>query len=294
MKDLTDSELPARKSSAQSRELGAELRQIRRTAGYRANKLAEELGWSQAKVSKLERGWRGTSSWDIATLLGRCGVDKLTRDRIMRLVREPQVGLFLRTHKPGFPDALICLDIHEPEAVRRSCYEPVVIPTMLQTSQYASALLEPLSESSDELCSMVKIRANRQSLLQANSDMESVFYIREQVLDLMVGGAKIMHDQMKLLAFACGWEKVALRLIPAAARGQIVTRYPATLLNFSKGLSPLGFTGNDVSVVFAEAEPLVDEYRKKFAILDSMALSVEQSCRIFEERADGYGSDIFA
>ncbi|MFC6091753.1 helix-turn-helix domain-containing protein [Saccharothrix lopnurensis] len=95
----------ARLSTARSRELGEELRRIRREANLSSGWVSEVLGWSLGKSSKLETGSRGTSVWEIGTLVGRCGADKATRDRILALVAEPDTGSFLRPHHTG-PDDL--------------------------------------------------------------------------------------------------------------------------------------------------------------------------------------------
>jgi len=284
---FNEGDLPARMSSAQSRELGAELRQIRRAAGYRANKLAKELGWSQAKVSKLERGWRGTSAWDIAALLGRCSTDKPTRDRILNLVQEAQLGYYLRPHH-SYADGLLSLNIHESAAATLLCYEPMRIPALIQARSYASSLLNPIFSSLEQVELMVQNRMDRQSNLQKNEDATSVFYIHEVALNLQVGNIATMHGQMKWLAFLCDLERIQPRVIPLATGGHSALCSSATLLTFDKGTAPLSYTETDVTTAFVDDEGAIDRYRWKFAVLDELALDVRQSRAIFEQRADFY------
>ncbi|WP_143193129.1 helix-turn-helix domain-containing protein, partial [Saccharothrix sp. CB00851] len=85
---IVEDKQPVRLSSARSRELGEELRRVRRRARMSSGLLAEALGWSLGKLSKLETGSRGTSGWEIGTLLGRCGADKTTRERIMAVATD--------------------------------------------------------------------------------------------------------------------------------------------------------------------------------------------------------------
>ncbi|MBY8853655.1 helix-turn-helix domain-containing protein, partial [Saccharothrix sp. MB29] len=111
-----------RLSTARSRELGEELRRIRHRARLPSAVLAESLGWSLGKLSKLETGSRGTSPWEIATLLGRCIADKPTRDRVMAIAHEPDTGTFTRTHS-GHPDTLTALTLHERAATTITTYD---------------------------------------------------------------------------------------------------------------------------------------------------------------------------
>ncbi|MDQ2584052.1 helix-turn-helix domain-containing protein [Saccharothrix yanglingensis] len=70
--DTDEKTTPPRLSTARSRELGEELRRIRHRARLSSAVVAESLGWSLGKLSKLETGTRSTSPWEIATLIGRC------------------------------------------------------------------------------------------------------------------------------------------------------------------------------------------------------------------------------
>lgn len=107
METVVEEKQPIRLSSARSRELGEELRRVRHRARMSSALLSEALGWSLGKLSKLETGSRGTSAWEIGTLLGRCGADKTTRERVMAVVNEPDTGSFLRLHG-GAPDSWVC------------------------------------------------------------------------------------------------------------------------------------------------------------------------------------------
>jgi transcriptional regulator with XRE-family HTH domain len=131
---------PVRLSTARSRELGEELRRARRQAGISSAATADGLEWSLGKLSKLETGVRGTHPRDIATLLGRYAADKAARDRIMAIATEHDSGSFLRLHDRS-PDTLVALTLHERMARTITTYDPVTVPALAQTEDYASALL---------------------------------------------------------------------------------------------------------------------------------------------------------
>src|SRR3954471_24488717 len=114
-----------RLSTAHTRELGEELRRIRQRLGIKGTAICREVGWSPAKLSKLESGARGASEADIATLLGFYRADKNTRARVLGLVTAPYHGYFVRVHDEDSPDDVLCARIHEPTARSLTSYEPL-------------------------------------------------------------------------------------------------------------------------------------------------------------------------
>ncbi|GAA3459500.1 hypothetical protein GCM10018963_15130 [Saccharothrix longispora] len=160
METVIEEKRQTRLSTARSRELGEELRRVRHRARLSSAVVAEALGWSLGKLSKLETGSRGTSPWEISTLLGHCGADKPTRDRIMVVANEPETGNFLRYHD-GSPDSLLALNLHEQMAQSITAYEPLTVPSLAQTEEYARAL------TGDSV--VVEARMGRQATLRRSS-----------------------------------------------------------------------------------------------------------------------------
>lgn len=279
---------PPRTTTAQSRELGMELRTARKRAGMRGSTVAEELGWSTAKLSKLEKGWRGTSPWEIGTLLGKCGTDKATRDRIMRLAHEPNIGCFVRPHDGGLADDLLSLSLHERTALTITCYEPMVIPGLLQVEKYTRALLADTSGSADALDTFVRTRAVRQAALRGDRAPTSTFYIHETALHVTVGNPATMHDQLARLTFLSDSERLTLRVIPMSAGGSADLLRPSTLLTFGRGMRSLVVSETDAATVFADEEQAVKAHQRKHAALSTLALNVERSRALLTDWADTY------
>jgi len=262
-----------RSSTARGRELGEELRRVRRRAGLTGGALAKELEWSAAKVSKLEKGWRGTTDGDIGVFLGRCGADKATRGQVLRMAAEPDLGWFVRPHWDRLADELTCLAVHERAAVTITCYEPLVVPALMQTAGYARALTGGNPEP----------RLRRQRELERAT---CVFYVHEAALHLPIGGPATMHEQMVRLAFAA--YPAVLRVIPLSAGGHLALRHPSTVMTFGGGSTPLAFTETDTATVFLDDDSAVQACLDKHAVLDGLALSADRSHETFVRWADGY------
>jgi hypothetical protein len=277
-----------RTTTAQSRELGAELKAARRSAGLRGSQVAAELGWSTAKLSKLEKGWRGTSLWDIGVLLGKCGADMATRDRIQRLMREDHTGHFLRPHSDESADVLLSLTVHERLATLLTCYEPMGIPALLQSEGYAHALLISATHPPITVERAVQRRMDRQRALSGEHVDRFVFYIHEAALHLWVGDRATMLSQAERLLFLSTWPKLTLRVIPMSAGNHPALQHASTVLTFGQGLKPLAYGQSDVSTAFVEDDQALKSHLAKHTALSALALDATGSRRVFTEWASEY------
>jgi hypothetical protein len=270
---------PVRLSTARSRELGEELRRVRHHVKMSSAVTASDLGWSLGKLSKLETGSRGTSPVEIGTLLGRLGADKPTRDRIVAIATEPDTGSFLRTHDRA-PDALAALSLHENAARTITAYEPLTVPSLAQTEDYAHALTRDRG--------LVRTRIARQERLRRPDGPDTVLFVHEAALRSTVGDPRVMRDQMLHLTLMCGWPRVRPRLVPASVGFDAALGRPATLLTFAAPLRSLAYVEIDVVTVFQDDPDAVTRYDRKMRRLDSLALSPALSGDVFARWADTY------
>ncbi|HWO61480.1 MAG TPA: helix-turn-helix transcriptional regulator [Umezawaea sp.] len=284
-----DAEHHARPTTARSRELGQELHLARKRANLTATSVAEELGWSPGKLSKMENGWRGTDSWDYGTLLGKLGADRQTRERIRRIASEQDIGHFIRAHEGKLSDNLLCLMIHERAALTMHKYEPMLIPGLLQTEGYIRAVFAqhaPLSK--EEMDYFVSSRMGRQQILIGSRAPDATFYIHETALQTVIGGREVMHDQMMSLAFMCEWKRLRPRVIPLAAPGHPALLHAYNLMTFREPIRPVAYSETDVATVFAEDERSIQVYQRKGEVLAALALDAGQSRSVFARWADAY------
>jgi hypothetical protein len=268
-----------RLSTAHSRELGEELRRARRRVRMSATEVVDIMQWSVGKLSKLETGTRGTSLWDIASLLGLYQVDKAIRDRIMALAAELDTGSFLRRHG-GAPDTLVTLSVHEPVARTITAYEALTIPTPAQTEEYALALTG---------CpEVVQACMERQRAVPRPGRRVTTLYLHEAALGLTVGTPSVMRDQLLHLTLMGGWADTHIRVVPQARGHHSALRHPATLLTFDDPFRPLVYVETDAATVFHEDAKVVDAYRRKMQDIDRLALDPVESRRTLARWAGVY------
>jgi transcriptional regulator with XRE-family HTH domain len=129
---------------AARRHLGGELRSRREMRGLSGQQLADQLGWSQAKVSRIEGARTRADISDVAALLEALDVPTAERAGLLEVAETAagpasnwrnsrRVGLTRR--QQDFIDS-------EAAATRIRHYQPVILPGYLQTAEYARIVIE--------------------------------------------------------------------------------------------------------------------------------------------------------
>ncbi|MFE9751391.1 helix-turn-helix domain-containing protein [Saccharothrix saharensis] len=266
--DTEEKRPPVRSSTARSRELGEELRRARHHARMSAVEAVDAMQWSQGKLSKLETGSRGTSPWDVGSLLGLYRADKATRERVEAITSQPDTGTLCRLHD-GSPDTLVILAVHEPIARTITTYEPLTVPALAQTYDYAHALTGRPQAA--------QARIDRQRQLPRVATRTMTLYLHEAALRAAVGSPVVMRDQLLHLTLMCGWTNTRVRLIPQARGLHAALRNPATMLTFHEPYRPLAYVETDAATVIHEDPDILDSYRHKMRELDRLALDPDES-----------------
>jgi transcriptional regulator with XRE-family HTH domain len=174
-------------STARRRELGAELRRIRELSGYNGLDMANRLSWTTTMLSRVETGKRTVSPLEVASYTGLCGVAGDELAELLGLADEPD-NYRLKPHGL-LPDALRTLIFHESTANEIDTVEPVYMPGVMQTEDYARAvfweagILDPA-----DIEDAVRIRMSRHDVLTRWNPAQCAFYVHENVLRASVGG----------------------------------------------------------------------------------------------------------
>ncbi len=265
-------------SNALSRELGDALRSARRRSRVKTGTLIEELGWSAGKLSKLEGGTRGTSPMDIARFVGHLRAEPDTFEHIMALAHERPTGHYVRPHGVAMPDSLRILIIHEQAARTICCYQTLFIPGLLQTRDYASALMGDAPAAARA----VDDRMARQRIFDKPRAPKGRFFIYEAALHRMVGGPQVMYEQMLQLLFRGG-----VRLIPFAAGLPVSLNTAFTFMTFADYL-PVTYVEHGSESLFLDSTEATEAYLMCCNDLARVALSEEQSRSAFARWADRF------
>ena len=203
----------------QAREaLGARFRQLRKEAGLTGKQLAERLGWSQPKVSRIERGQRTPSEEDLQAFAQVVGATAEITDELLTRVRTVHsVHAAWRRQLAGGA-AVGQQDILELEASVRlvRAFEPAVIPGMLETDDYARKLFDDvvaLYGIPNDAEEAVRIRLRRRQLIH-DPARRFEFIIGEAALRSQVCPPAVMRAQLDLVRALSNLETVEVSILP--------------------------------------------------------------------------------
>jgi transcriptional regulator with XRE-family HTH domain len=151
------------------RELGAELKKRRKQAGLTGDDITRATGWHRSKVSRVELGNTDISVVDTIHYLGACKIFAGEEKDLLKLCAEAERGLgyWLNSHEQWLEDSLHSLIFHESTADRLIGYEPLVIPGLLQTPDYARAWISRgRGFTADDIDAGIRSRMARKQILQ--------------------------------------------------------------------------------------------------------------------------------
>ncbi|MFJ1790679.1 helix-turn-helix domain-containing protein [Kitasatospora griseola] len=200
--------------------LGLRLRELRTEGGLTGRQLAECLGWTQSKVSKLETGRQTATHEDLrawADGVGQAGAAAELSTRLRAF--ETQSRSWRRQLASGHRPVQDRLTVeYEQSAVMRA-WESSMVVGMLQTADYARHVFETFAElyrSPRDIEEAVNARVRRQELLYRRGKRFHVV-LWEAALRARLCPPAVMVAQLDRLSSVVGLDSVTLGIVPFEA-----------------------------------------------------------------------------
>jgi transcriptional regulator with XRE-family HTH domain len=200
-------------------QLAERLRDIRLDAKLNALQLSEAAGWHKAKTSRIESAKQAPSEDDIITWCRVCGAERAVPDLIAASRAADSMYTEWRRTQPGGlrRNQEARMPLFDRTRVLKA-YCSAVIPGLLQTPEYAHALLSSISVfhgTPDDVSDAVTARMNRNRVLRGGNHRFALL-VEEPVLRYRIGTAEVMAAQLGYLIDAAALPGVRLGVIPAA------------------------------------------------------------------------------
>jgi transcriptional regulator with XRE-family HTH domain len=194
--------------------LGAQLRRLRESKGISAHDAAQAIRGSESKISRIELGRNAVREIDIADLLTLYGIaDKAEREQLLSLAsRANQPGWWHRYHDVLPPWFQAYIGLEESAQSIRS-YDAQFVPGLLQTEEYAAAVLALGDFALDEAERLVVLRKERQRRFAAGRTRLWAI-VDEVALRRPVGGLAVLRRQLEYLGEACQQPWLTLQITP--------------------------------------------------------------------------------
>ncbi len=257
-----------RQPTMRSRELGEGLRRAMEAAGLTGVEAARRLDWSPCRVSRMLSGTRGTTEVDVAMFLTVCGVRGRERKRLLAVCQDQGVPGWLQE----YGDLLATLVDHEDKAQRITDFEATWVPGLLQTPDYARALLSrSVSIPEGEVEKRVATRLARQELFTRGTGAQFEFFVHETALQLPVGGAAVLSDQLHHLLRMSVRPPMTVRVVPTAVGAHAGLDGSFRLMEFAE-FHPVVYLESETTALFLERREPVAAYRRILHALAEVAL----------------------
>jgi transcriptional regulator with XRE-family HTH domain len=221
-------------STARRRELGSELRVLRKRRTMSGHELGRRLQWAPSNISRLETGVRPLPVTDVATFLGSCGATLHEQKRLLKLAATTDDLYWVRPYFDQLADPLKSVIIQENLAESLTTYEPGMIPGLLQTETYLRAAFQWAGQYTQERIDLlVKARLDRQNVLNRRNPPRCTFFIHERALRSMIGGARVMHEQLVHVVLSSNLRYCRVRVVPESAHAMRMLDNSFNILEFT-------------------------------------------------------------
>jgi transcriptional regulator with XRE-family HTH domain len=190
--------------------LGKELCLARIAAGFSSQQaLADHLGFERTVIAKAESGDRVPSDPVLTAWTKACNLDIEHYQRLADLARTSDGPV-----PTWFEDYL------EAERAAQSLltWSPIVIPGLLQTADYARALLlAQQTDTSDEtIDALVRARLDRQTIFDQADPPDVAVALDEAVLHRLIGSPAVMHDALVHVAEMALLPNLVVQVVPSS------------------------------------------------------------------------------
>jgi len=272
------------------KRLTVELRRLREQAGLTCEDVGHRLECSGTRISRMETGRIGARPGDVRELLEIYGVTGVEADSLVQLARDARRKGWWHAYGRVLPPWFEAYVGLESDAAALHDFQPSVVPGLLQTEDYARAVLRdaPGADRAEDIDQQVALRMRRQAVLDQPGPPRVRVVLSESVLWVQVGGAAIMRAQLLRLADLAARPDLTLQVLPlrAAAHAQPVT--PFTMLEFADPADPtVVYLEHLTGSLLLEDEEEVQRYRVVFDHLRAQALGPGPSADLIARTTAG-------
>lgn len=270
--------------SPKARNLGAELRTLRRGADIAYRDMAARLGLPPTRYQRWESGEVVPSPEEVAEFLNHADINGPERDRILDLARDVDGENWITSDVTGQRTELTTLIEFERTCTSIVDVSPLLIPGLLQTAGYVRAIMT--GTEMDDVDRRVGVRLGRQDVItRRKNPLPYVAIIGEWAIREPIGGPDVMIEQLNRLAELSARPNIEIRVLPhGASAGHAAHAGPFVLFEFPKA-APIVHLEHFGSAAFVYAAKEVAAYKRAGESLRHAAMSESESRALIAEVA---------
>lgn len=272
--------------------LGSQLRKLRESKGVSREEAGHLIRGSESKISRMELGRVGFKERDVADLLTLYGVtDDEAREAVLDLVasaNEPGWWHRFNDILPTWFQAYVGL---EEAATRIRTYEVQFVPGLLQTKEYARAVVTAGSAglSPEEISRRVDLRLERQRMFDRPDSPVFWAVIDEAALRRPIGGAEVMRAQIEHLIDLMRQPSITIQVMPFSFGGHSAEGGAFTILRFADTELPdVIYVEQLASALYLDKREDVDRYTEVMERLCAVSTTPDETVELLRAIADEF------
>lgn len=246
----------------------------RHRAGLTQLQLAEAVGYSYETVAAIEQARRP------AKLAFTRGAERELDAQGTLMVLQEEVD------RAKLPEFFRDVALLEEEALSRHDWNPLLVPGLLQTEDYARALFSahcpPLS--GDEIEQGVEARVSRQRLLTRKKPVELCFVIGEAALRNPVGGKRVQREQLEALRKHGSLPHVEVQVMPWTCGFHPGLNGPMIVMETSEH-EVVGYVESQEAGFVISEPDRVSAFTHRYGKMRSVALNPDESAQFIDRLA---------
>jgi transcriptional regulator with XRE-family HTH domain len=249
---------------------------LRDAAGLTIEQVARSLECSDSKISRIERGQVGVTPRDVSDLLKLYGVDEWKGEELLQLARQARRRPWWDIE---FHDLPLAYASYEAAAEAIRMYQVLVLPGLLQTQDYARAVLRALRPglAPPDVEGRIEFRVRQQALLTRPQPPTLHAVLDEAVLRRPIGSVAVMREQLKQLVAWTEYPNVTLQVLQFSTGEHAGMDGPFVVFGFGQADLDVVYLEHTANDFLLEERDAVARYRVLFAHLCEQALEPEES-----------------
>ncbi|MFI8817446.1 MULTISPECIES: helix-turn-helix domain-containing protein [unclassified Streptomyces] len=275
------------------RQLGRTLRALRETLGLKQDDVAARSGGklNGAKISRIETAVTAATAADVTLILDACGIeDDDTRSGLLRLTRDGARRGWWQSYRSVLSPAYEDLISLESEAEQISTWQPVMIPGLLQTGEYARQIIAATAMGdaiAERVTALVEVRLARQAVLTRHEPLTLWAIIGEAALRTRTEDARIMSEQLARLLAASRWPNVTIQILPLSEPPHVGQTGAYSILGYGSHASlDVVHIESLTQALYVEGRDNVAAYQDAIRALRARALSAADSADLITQIRD--------
>jgi len=262
--------------------LGTHLRRLREAKEVSARDAARAIRASGSKISRIELGRNAIREMDLLDLLDLYGVGTAEREQLLELARQANRPAWWHRYSDIIPEWFQAYVGMEEAARSIRVYEPQFIPGLLQTREYASAVLSLGDFPIEQAERHVILRVRRQHRFREGR-LRLWAIIDEAALRHPVAGIGVHLEQLRYLRDQCGTPTLTLQVLPYGLGGH-ATPGGFSILRFADpDLPDVVYVENLTSALYLDKQADVDRYLLAMERLSIMAHDPRRSRELIDD-----------